>query len=245
MKENLLAFELPSDYDTTNNTTTDNAGASQQILDTLDLLQKSFLNCANLCSDEILYAAPQYPQEHRSVISMRFVQELSEALTQAENTLYTYAQHGGIDPSAIWQYICKSHKTIRIHEEYGIQFLDNKVVVHLPHLSARSYGRVCSANRMLSAILFSEHPNFPRWPNWEAKFFHIYPLSLKSVPRDVDNYDYKQTIDLLTYALGSSDNATNFSMQIKTVFTDDLHHGLYIEIIPKSLENSDFPDWQN
>ena len=73
-------------------------------------------------------------------------------------------------------------------------------------------------------------------------FPHVYPRLMPFTPKDVDNHNYKKTIDLLAKALTTTDRAACFSMSAQSVLDDSVPPGSYIEISEKSSVFSDFPN---
>lgn len=84
-------------------------------------------------------------------------------------------------------------------------------------------------------------PNFPRWQFWHADFIHVYPIKFAGVPKDVDNYNYKRTIDVIAFAMRTTDDAIHFDMAMSTVFRDDYKAGVYIEITPRHHDQRKLP----
>ena len=109
-----------------------------------------------------------------------------------------------------------------------------QVLIFLPYLPKRNRAKHAPVNEILAAEI--PFHRFPKWSRWSASFTHLYPATTRNIPKDVDNYDYKRTIDLLAYALGTSDNALNYSMSMQTVFSDILPPGVYIQLRPKSSD---------
>jgi len=73
-------------------------------------------------------------------------------------------------------------------------------------------------------------------------FHHLYPKLMTFTPKDIDNHNYKKTIDLPATALRTTDNAARFSMSAQSVFDDSVPPGPYIEKSEKSSVFSDFPN---
>lgn len=165
---------------------------------------------------------------------------MTRTLLSVEGFLYRYADISQFDFNAIRKY--NSRKRTGDCSNVSIQYYENKVVIRIPFLPKRNYGNKSVVNQMLAAKLFEE-TSFPKWERWSAVFYHVYPTKTTKIPRDVDNYDYKKTIDLIAFALGTNDNACNYDMKMTTVFTDKLDSGVYIEVTPKSLEFEALPQW--
>lgn len=165
----------------------------------------------------------------------------SMSVIRLERLLYTYTDTARFNRFSVWQYI-NAHKKTNC-EKVGLQISDDLIIFRIPYLPRRHCGNNAVVNHMLAAKIF-QHTGFPKWQCWTAVFHHVYPTNTKDIPRDIDNYDYKKTIDLIAYALGASDNAFCFDMSMRTVFTDNLTRGVYIEVRPKSSENEELPPWQ-
>lgn len=64
-------------------------------------------------------------------------------------------------------------------------------------------------------------------------FCHVYPTKLAQLPKDIDNYDYKRTIDILSCCFGFSDCPETFSLAMESMMSDELAPGTYILMEPK------------
>lgn len=124
----------------------------------------------------------------------------------------------------------------------GIQLWveDDCVTIRLPSLPHRYKGNQDMIAQLLAAKIHL-CPQFPQWRIWHAEFIHLYPKKYKSIPRDVDNYNYKKVIDVIAYGLHTSDDAEHFDMAMTTVYSDDYELGVYVQITPTTLENRPLP----
>lgn len=128
-----------------------------------------------------------------------------------------------------------------IGKDYKIWVEPDRVTIRMPAIPMRYAGNEDPYNQILAAKLL-EVPNFPQWQAWHVSFIHVYPIKNQGyILRDVDNYDYKKTIDVIACAMHTSDCATRFDMSATTTFTDDFERGVYIEVTPKNLQKSVFP----
>lgn len=210
----------------------------QEVLEKISAVLKQ----AEQLAENELEAVRQGKATDSGALPNEYATTTANLLIRLENLLYTYSDSARFDSFAVWGYI-REHRHTNC-ENVDIQFLDNKVVFRIPYLPRRNYGNNAVVNNMLAAKIFRV-TDFPAWDKWTATFFHVYPTKTKNIPRDVDNYDYKKTIDLLAFAFGSADNALNFDIGGKhTVFTDRLVPGVYIEVTPKSSKNAKFPEWK-
>lgn len=235
----------PADI-TADNSTESNPTSQEQrnpIFNILSTMKNVFLQCAKYCDNVLYFTDEHLYDDAPTTLSLGFAAQITNALLHLENLIYSYEEHAVLEPSEIWRYICNHRFTSC--DTVGLQRQEDMLILRIPHMGRKGFGKGSLANKMLSAKIFAEIDNFPTWHNWHADFFHVYPTSTRTMPRDVDNYDYKQTIDLLAFALGTSDNAIHYSMSMRTVFTDEIISGLYIEIRPKSWENQVLPAWKN
>lgn len=128
-----------------------------------------------------------------------------------------------------------------IGKDYRIWVEPDRITIRMPALPVRYAGNDDPYNQILAAKLL-EIPNFPQWQSWHASFIHVYPVKNQGyVLRDVDNYDYKKTIDVIACAMHTSDCATRFDMSTTTTFSDEYARGVYIEVTPKNPEKLVFP----
>ena len=65
------------------------------------------------------------------------------------------------------------------------------------------------------------------------------------MPKDVDNFNYKPTIDYLAAALRFSDAAPSCSLEMRSEFRDDLTAGAYIQVSPQSWESTLAAYWDS
>lgn len=113
-----------------------------------------------------------------------------------------------------------------------------EIRIFMPHLRPRVLASrpEALATKQLMAVL--EKEKLPKWPKWEASFLHVYsPSKRRTPPPDVDNYDYKRTIDVIALMLRTTDRGGRFRMEADTLYSDVHAPGTYIRIRPK---NSDF-----
>lgn len=169
-------------------------------------------------------------------LRQEFAERLSAALVEMEEILYLHTNTTSYDRFEISRFIGSNKK--KNHEPVAIHIEEALILIKMPYLPKKYNGAVDVCNQLLAAKIFNT-PDFPIWPKWAANYYHVFPTNLASISKDVDNYEYKRTNDILAYALGSSDNALRFSMSMTTVFTDKIAPGTYIEIVPKSSENLD------
>lgn len=162
-----------------------------------------------------------------------WVLHLEEILFQCSD-LYSSQNTGEVNPLEASRYYQNDVIQIAVYP--------TQMVIHMPHLPPRT-----SRNSLVTEALASKlfhMDTLPRWPRCVADFYHVYPTDIPKMPKDVDNYAYKRTIDLLMYALQSSDCAKAFRDSRQTVFTDAYPQGTYIVIYPESSENFVFEKFE-
>lgn len=169
-------------------------------------------------------------------LRLSYAKQFASTLSKLEQTLCSYIANYS-SPNEIWEYIA-ANKDCR-QEEVCLRIQESEVLVYLPYLPKRGKGYSSPVNHMLAAKIYSSRKDV-RWTKWNAAFYHVYPMSTSRIPKDVDNYDYKRTIDLLAFLVGSSDNSLNYSMSMDTILTDKIRQGVYIRLTPKS---SGFPEF--
>lgn len=116
---------------------------------------------------------------------------------------------------------------------FQIKLLPDMILIKMPYIPATRKTRFTMVEDMLWSYLKS-CKDLPEWDECHATFSHVYPKSVRCMPKDVDNYAYKRTIDTLSTFLRFSDSATTFSMSTQTIFTNKLSPGTYIILEPKS-----------
>lgn len=166
-----------------------------------------------------------------------FAEKLSAALLEIEEMIYMYTSASTFDSFETGRYIGSNKK--KNIELVAIRMLEKRILIRMPYLPKKYNGGKDICNQMLAAKIF-HYKDFPVWQQWRADYYHVFPTGTSNIPKDVDNYEYKRTNDILAYALGSSDNACRFSMSMTTLFTDKITPGTYIDITPKNSENADF-----
>lgn len=120
-----------------------------------------------------------------------------------------------------------------------IEMNADQVLIRMPHIAARKEPRYRLPEDLLAAKLASLR-NLPKLGQCHATFCHVYPSSVSSMPKDVDNYYYKRVIDLLAYTFGFSDCPMTFSMSMESFVSDTVAPGTYIWLekkLPKKFEN--------
>lgn len=166
-----------------------------------------------------------------------YINDINRVLSSLEGLITTVCDNTEFDCIDVWHYIATSQKAGE--PQILIRQASDLILIRMPYMPRRGKGNKSIVNRMLAAAL-GRVPPFPVWPKWHASFYHVFPTSVEGVPKDVDNYDYKKTIDLISFYLGTSDNALNFDMSMRSVFTNEVPQGVYILVTQKSSENSDF-----
>ena len=216
---------------------------NRQTTELLDNMMNAFNKCADLCQEQQKYLATFGIEEDQKTLPLCFSREISQSLLAVENILYAYFEHSKLDPESVWDFILDNHDAET--PSCWLQIRDRLIVARLPYMTlARRWKNGTSvAEKAFAALIYHNYDSFPHWNKWQAKFYHVFPEKTSSIPRDVDNYDYKKIIDLIAFALGASDNATHFSMSMETVFDDSNPPGVYIEITPKSSDSTTLPAW--
>lgn len=212
-----------------------NARAIQEVLTEINIVMRKVVD---LCEQEIqlIQAEPFWIQG--MYLREEFTTKLTSLMLQNEETIYCYSSTGSFDAFKAGSFI---HNSRGKGDEnlVSLRIMEDRIYIKMPHLPKRYHGSTDLCNQVLAAAVYNSI-SFPTWANWTANYYHIFPADLASVPKDVDNYSYKRTNDILAYALGSCDNAFRFNMSMHTFFTDEIPPGTYIEILPKNLENIDF-----
>lgn len=168
--------------------------------------------------------------------------ELGAALVKLNGTLYAYCKNNWYDPLRLSQYQRKKKIRVMVGEACDavrIQAGADGILVYMPYLPAKQNPHEDIVNDLLCARL-SVEKELPSWDKHHISFHHVYPSATARIPRDVDNYNYKRTIDLLELAMRHSDCAYTCSQEMQSHFTDKCPPGVYIEITPKCSENDGF-----
>ena len=129
-----------------------------------------------------------------------------------------------------------------VYNSIQIRKHEDLVMVRLPYLP----GRKQTARQFVFDLLFQRLINegpYPQWNRVHILFTHVYPTTLQTMPKDVDNFVYKPAIDFLAAAMSFSDSAWTCSLEQRAEFRDDLKTGVYIQVSPMSW-NSTLDKWQ-
>lgn len=172
---------------------------------------------------------------------------LSTGLAKLNNLFYKFCETNGYNPVRILQHPWESEKDGEIHtvatDTVEIQISGDMAVIKMPYLPKRGTSAHSLANDLLLAR-FSGMKGLPKWEACHMEVYHVFPSFVYGVAKDVDNYDYKRTIDLLAFFFGFADTARTFTLGLQTVFTDDLESGAYIEITPMDVNSYKLPQWK-
>ena len=211
--------------------------AFSQVLQVTEELARKSHKVHSLCTAEpdVITENPQLLQG--AYLRQDFTERLSAALLEMEEILFSHGTISTYDTFEVSRYL-SAHKNCQ-YEPVSIHIEKSRILIRMPYLPKRYGGAKDLCNQMLAAKIYHTE-NFPKWPKWKAKYYHVFPTATADIPKDVDNYEYKRTNDILGFALGTCDNALRFSMSMTTVFTDKLAPGTYIEVTQKSSENIDF-----
>lgn len=113
------------------------------------------------------------------------------------------------------------------------------VFLRLPYLMRRGQtGKCLLYDQLLSTLI--RRKDLPRLCGLHIDFVHCYPTAVSAMPKDVDNWEYKRVIDIITYCFGASDCPMSFDLSMTTKFSDRCLPGVYVQISPKSSDFSDF-----
>ena len=223
--------DLPKDPYPTNMAATPCGGGSAPLLHTETLI--SILEEVGRPLEKALGAISAEKQavlNGNTNLSQRTLAALAAASGHIEQTLFEYALNANIRGGDMYAAL----KTGIPEGQITVAATATRICIRLPYLPRRGHGNKAAVNLMLEQSL--RQYSLPVWKKWTAAFWHIYPANTTKTPWDVDNYDYKRTIDILAAALHTSDRGGQFCMTAGAVITDDLPPGTYIEITPKSLE---------
>lgn len=169
-----------------------------------------------------------------------FSQSFASTLYHLEQSLYLYTQTANISKNNLYDLLAEN--PYYPEERVDIQIKENAVLIRMPLLPKKSSKQDLLYNA-LSAKLF-QTKDLPRWPYCHISFCHVYPANVPTMPRDSDNYAYKRAIDLAVFAIVGSDCPKAVDLSMRTVFTDDLPVGTYMEITPKSSDFQILPSWE-
>lgn len=194
----------------------------------------------DLCEAQ-LSATVRSPLLYTPELPQQLAAQLVGATSEIEQLLYAFMDNTGLDLYETLRFFKKSQDAPR--GCVTVTYHSGALLVYMPSFPKKGQGNTALVNQMLAAELLAM-TDMPSWPKWQAAFYHVYPSGTSDIPKDVDNYDYKKTIDLLAYAVRSSDSSLNFSMKMDTVFTDVVESGVYIHVMKKSSELPDFALWQ-
>lgn len=153
--------------------------------------------------------------------------DLAKHIYQLEQCLWLLCDASGLNRNSLLREL--SSNKDHLASEIDIRISEGRVLIKMPHLSVEKPRRVSLPEDLLLSKLSSKK-KLPHFSKCHATFCHIYPTSIKHLPRDVANYDYRRVIDILSYAFGFSDCAATFSLQLGALFTDDIPYGTYIAL---------------
>lgn len=162
--------------------------------------------------------------------------QFAEAVCNLEQLLWIYCDESWFSRSALTKDLV-SRKDL-MGDSIELQIFQDHVLIRMPHIPATKKKNFTLAEEMLWAKLLI-NKNLPQWDQCHATFCHVYPTTVSQLPKDIDNYDYKRTIDILSYSFGFSDCPETFSMAMESMLSDDMPSGTYILLepkLPKKLE---------
>lgn len=197
----------------------------------------------SICTHAIEPQTQQTLSSESPVIPADTAYALSKISSHLDSLIAAYGASCDYNPNAIWQYIAKQKHYLDNDDGLVKLKYENEVLyIFMASFPTTNRGNDAIINKILAAQLL-KIPEFPVWSKWQASFLHVYPTNGKCVVRDCDNYDYKKTIDLIAFAVGSSDNAMHFSMETDSCFNDKYPSGTYIKVSQKNSDSPDFSGW--
>lgn len=202
---------------------------------------ESFRNDPHLASSE--------PSDQAALAA--YCDTLLTASTSLNRLLYQYDRATGIDPvdlvagkKGLLSAKLPPEERHAIYSSIQIRKAPSCVAIYLPFLPGRKQIERQFINELLFQRLLDEGP-YPHWNRVHVLFTHVYPQSLARMPKDVDNFNYKPTIDYLAAALRFSDAAPSCSLEMRSEFRDDLTAGAYIQVSPQSWESTLAAYWDS
>lgn len=218
---------------------------TQWLIENLSHIKMVLIDLLNKTEKE-LYATQQgIAAVEGQVLPTSYGLDLADGILEFSSLLYSYMESYWLNTFALAKYVnSRKIKSLSAEAEIiGVQIDSDHVTIHMPYIPGRARRKNTLINDLLAAKLFSV-PNFPKWEKYHLEFFHVYPPDTSDTPRDLDNYDYKRIIDLIAFTMKSTDCPCACSFGMQPVFTDEIPHGVYIEITPKNSENAVFPKWE-
>lgn len=111
---------------------------------------------------------------------------------------------------------------------------DDEFIFWLPSLPSRKRTTTSLIYQEIKELLFNA--DLPRFANWHCAFIHCFrPKHIVGV-YDVDNYDYKPTIDLIARSMLAKDSFEHFSLGLYNVSTDELRPGCYVYVTSRESQ---------
>lgn len=141
----------------------------------------------------------------------------------------------------------RHHKTrgYKNLQKYLPQLLLNSedcVIIWLPNLPAINHTENSLVFTELRDLLFPVR--LPTFKKWHCDFIHVFANEHRMGVRDVDNYPYKPIIDVLTFALWTTDSGDSFSCSMYNYFTDAIKKGCYVRVTKRSQKANFFEEFE-
>lgn len=206
-------------------------------------------DCMRIMTDELEQLLTAFQEENRKIqarknhmsrseLSSAFVSYVTKKLFELEQCVQEYADMKRMTYLKRGEVLANSQ--IAGIETIDISYTEDRVLIRMPYLPKRGREKVSMTNWILQAKLFSM-PDLPSFPNACIHFCHVYNRDHPQGPLDVDNFSYKQTIDILAFRLRFSDSPHTFSFSARAVFTTAIPGGTYIEVVRKGETDEDLP----
>lgn len=163
--------------------------------------------------------------------------QLANDICSLEELLWIYCDESWFSRNALTRELV-TRKDL-MGDTIEIQICPDHALIRMPHIPATRKKNFTLAEDLLWSKLLMLR-DLPQWDECHAAFCHVYPVSVSQMPKDIDNYDYKRTIDILSYSFGFSDCPETFSMSMESMLSDDIPSGTYILLepkLPKKLQN--------
>lgn len=177
---------------------------------------------------------------NQSLVHDDFVVQIESLLDRFCETLYFFVATGRFCSRDKW---CPIPSNSKKTDGIEIRVYEDLAVIHMPYIPGKYRGNYSIINERLESAL-RQCKTFPKWKRWKAEFIHVFPTKTKWIPRDVNNYDYKRTVDVIALAMRADDNCLDFEMAMRAIFSDKIAPGTYIEISPNCSEKTVFPKWK-
>lgn len=206
---------------------------SKVLIEVLEAIVELLRNAQQITEAQISEITARSKTNRRIHASPEFFASLALNVYKLEQLLWVYCDAAWLRKKDMLRTLLADDDLL----ERSVKVLvkNDIVLIRMPHIApVKQKPHTLPEDLLLTKL--SGTTDLPRFSECHATFCHVYPKKRNQLPKDVANYDYKRTIDILGSIFGFSDCAATFSLSLESILSDSYVPGTYIMLEPKNQQ---------